>query len=240
LNRPRQRNALSGELLRELRTAVCELGGRPDIRVMVLAGEGPAFSSGHDLREIEASSAVDVERVFALCASVMRAIREAPQPVIARVHGIATAAGCQLVAACDLAIAAESATFATPGVNIGLFCSTPAVPVVRAIGRKRAMEMLLTGTPIDARTALDWGLVNRIVPDAELDHAVDDLAEKIVSASRRTVAIGKQAFYRQIELPETEAYALATDVMCANAATEDAKEGINAFLNRRRPVWRDD
>jgi enoyl-CoA hydratase/carnithine racemase len=158
--------------------------------------------------------------------------------VIARVHGIATAAGCQLVAACDLAIAADTATFATPGVNIGLFCSTPAVPLVRAIGRKRAMEMLLTGAPISAQTALEWGLVNRVVSGRDLDASVDDFAKQIVSASGRTVAIGKQAFYQQVEMAESEAYAYATGVMCENVATEDAKEGIGAFLNRRRPVWR--
>ncbi len=237
LNRPAQRNALSGELLADLERSIVACSGDPAVRAIVVAGRGPAFSAGHDLRELARSSAADVERLFRDCARVMQAIREAPKPVIARVHGIATAAGCQLVAACDLAVAAESATFATPGVNIGLFCSTPAVPLVRAIGRKRALEMLLTGEPIDARTALDWGLVNRVVPDAALDEALDRLLEPLLRASAHTIALGKQGFYRQVEVAESEAYRLASGLMCENAASEDAREGIDAFLGKRTPRW---
>jgi len=236
LDRPAQRNALSGGLLDELDRALAAID--PSARAVVLAARGPAFSAGHDLRELGAASPVETEAVFRSCARVMRRLRELPQPVVARVHGIATAAGCQLVAACDLAVAAESATFATPGVRIGLFCSTPAVPLVRAIGRKRALEMLFTGEAIDARTALEWGLVNRVVPDAELDRAVDALLAPILAASPHTIAIGKRTFYRQIEQPEDEAYGVASEAMCSNAADDDAREGIDAFLARRRPTWK--
>lgn len=237
LNRPRQRNALSGALLAELRRVLEEVGGSA-ARVVVLGGAGPAFCSGHDLRELRDATPAATEEIFAACEQVMLAIHALPQPVIARVHGVATAAGCQLVAACDLAVAAEEATFATPGVGIGLFCSTPAVPIVRAIGRKRSLEMLLTGEPIDAATALEWGLVNRVVPAAALDAEIERLASKIAATSATTVALGKQAFYRQIDLAETDAYDVASRAMCDNAATEDAREGIAAFLEKRRPVWR--
>ncbi len=237
LNRPRQRNALSGALLAELQRALEEIAASP-ARVVVLAGAGPAFCSGHDLRELKDASPGETEALFAACERVMLGLHELPQPVIARVHGVATAAGCQLVAACDLAVAAEEATFATPGVGIGLFCSTPAVPVVRAIGRKRSLEMLLTGEPIDAAAALEWGLVNRVVPAAELDAEIERLASKITAASAATVALGKRAFYRQIDLAESEAYGLASRAMCENAAIDDAREGIAAFLEKRRPRWR--
>jgi enoyl-CoA hydratase/carnithine racemase len=238
LNRPAQRNALSRELLKHLGTTIDELARDDGVRVIVLAANGPIFSSGHDLREIGGATESEAEAIFRLCADVMRSIREAPQPVIARVHGLATAAGCQMVAACDLAVAAESARFATPGVSIGLFCSTPAVPLVRAIGRKRALEMLLTAEPISAHTACDWGLVNRVVPDGELDAAVEQIAARIEAASRSTIALGKRGFYHQLELPESEAYDFASGLMCDNSRDADAHEGIDAFLKKRKPVWR--
>lgn len=237
MNRPRERNALSLPLLRELGAALDECARRADLRAVILGGNGPAFSAGHDLREIQAASATAIEELFSCCAGVMLRLQEIPQPVIARVHGIATAAGCQLVAACDLAVAADSATFATPGINIGFFCSTPAVPVVRSVGRKRAMEMLLTGTPIDARTACDWGLVNRVAPAAEIDAAIQPFIDRIVASSAETIALGKRAFYRQLGRDERDAYEIASAVMCANALAPDAREGIAAFLEKRRPVW---
>ena len=238
LNRPRERNALSTPLLRELGHALDACAADPAVRAIVLAGNGPAFSAGHDLREIRSSSPEETEELFATCAQVMLRMQEIPQPVLARVHGVATAAGCQLVAACDLAVAADAATFATPGINIGFFCSTPAVPVARAVGRKRAMEMLLTGDPIDARTALAWGLVNRVVPATELDDAVARFTDKIVASSADTIALGKRAFYRQLGVDEREAYEIASAVMCENALTDDAREGIAAFIEKRRAVWR--
>lgn len=237
LNRPRERNALSRPLLGALAEALDTCADRRDVRVVVLAADGPAFSAGHDLREIAGASPEAIEELFSCCARVMLRIQEIPQPVIARVHAIATAAGCQLVAACDLAVAAEAATFATPGISIGFFCSTPAVPVVRSVGRKRAMEMLLTGTPIDARTACEWGLVNRVVPSSGLDSAVGAFCDKIVASSADTIALGKRAFYRQIGHDEREAYEIASAVMCENALTPDAREGIAAFLEKRRPIW---
>lgn len=237
LNRPRERNALSRALLGDLADALDACAERRDLRVVVLAGDGPAFSAGHDLREIGNASVEEIEELFSCCARVMLRLQEIPQPVIARVHGIATAAGCQLVAACDLAVAADTATFATPGINIGFFCSTPAVPVVRSVGRKRAMEMLLTGAPIDARTACDWGLVNRVVRPTDLDDAIGALCEKMVASSADTIALGKRAFYRQIGHDEREAYEIASAVMCQNALTPDAREGITAFLEKRRPIW---
>jgi enoyl-CoA hydratase/carnithine racemase len=237
LDRPRERNALSRTLLSELDAALSACASRPDIRVVILAGHGPAFSAGHDLREIRSATPEDIDDLFARCARVMLRLHELPQPVIARVHGIATAAGCQLVAACDLAVAVDTATFATPGINIGLFCSTPAVPVVRSIGRKRAMEMLLTGAPIDARTAAEWGLVNRVVAESDLDATIQVLVDKIVASSGDTIALGKRAFYRQIELDERVAYDVASSAMCENAVTADAREGIAAFIEKRRPVW---
>jgi len=239
LNRPQQRNALSEELLRELAAALRDCSSRGDIRVAVIAGNGPVFSAGHDLRELGDASSKSIGEIFRACSDVMLGIQELAIPVIARVHGMATAAGCQLVAACDLAIASEGARFATPGVNIGLFCSTPAVPLVRAIGRKRALEMLLTGTPISAATAAEWGLSNSVVPEAELDRAVSDLAEKIAAASRSTVALGKRAFYAQVSRADADAYESASAAMVENAASADAVEGIDAFLTRRPPRWRD-
>lgn len=237
LNRPRERNALSRALLLDLEAALDICAARSDLRIVVLGGNGPAFSAGHDLREIRSASPDAIADLFALCARVMLKLQEIPQPVVARVHGIATAAGCQLVAACDLAVAAEKATFATPGINIGFFCSTPAVPVVRSVGRKRAMEMLLTGSPIDAATASAWGLVNRVVPEGRLDLAIQALIDAIVASSSTTIALGKRAFYQQLGCDEREAYAIASATMCENAAMPDAREGIDAFLEKRRPVW---
>ena len=238
LNRPAQRNALSLEVMEEV-TATLERTGRdPEVRAIVIEAAGPAFCAGHDLGEMVGRDLAFYQRVFDVCTRMMDAIHDVPQPVIARVHGIATAAGCQLVAACDLAVAAEEARFATPGVRIGLFCSTPMVPLSRAVGRKRALEMLLTGTPIDAATALDWGLVNRVVPAEQLEEAVADLAAKIAAASPLVVGLGKQAFYRQIDLDKRQAYDLTKAVMTMNAMTGDAQEGICAFLEKRPPAWK--
>jgi enoyl-CoA hydratase/carnithine racemase len=237
LNRPDQRNALSCELLSALTRAMAEQSSSHEVRVIVVAGSGPVFSAGHDLRELQSSTAEEAADLFRLCSDVMAGIQDLPVPVIARVHGMATAAGCQLVAACDLAVAAEDARFATPGVNIGLFCSTPAVPLVRAIGRKRAFEMLLTGTPISAQTALGWGLVNRVVPASELDRNVDELACQIASRSGATITLGKRVFYEQLALDDRSAYSLASEAMVENGASPDAREGIDAFLTRREPRW---
>ena len=233
LNRPERRNALSLALMQELIAALRGV----DTRVAVLEGAGPCFSAGHDLSEMTGRTLPFYQELFTVCTELMETIQGIPQPVIAKVHGIATAAGCQLVAACDLAVAEEAARFATPGVRIGLFCSTPMVEVSRAVGRKRALEMLLTGTPIDAATAAEWGLVNGVVPAAELDSAVVDLATRIADASPLTVGLGKQAFYRQIDLDKRQAYDLTKVVMSMNALAADAQEGICAFLEKRPPTW---
>lgn len=235
--RPERRNALSIDMMRELVAAFHALAADSETRVIVLAGEGPAFSAGHDLNEMRGRDATFYRALFDQCTRLMETIQEIPQPVVARVHGIATAAGCQLVASCDLAVAASNATFATPGVRIGLFCSTPMVALTRAIGRKRAMEMLLTGIAIDAETACAWGLVNRVVPAAELDQAVDQLATRILEASPLPITLGKQAFYRQIELEQHQAYAYTKEIMTLNALTNDAQEGMCAFLEKRVPRW---
>lgn len=237
MNRPEKCNPLSTAMMAEMIDRLRAIGQRGEIRAVILAGAGPAFSAGHDLAELRGRDLAFYRREFDLCAQLMETIEAIPQPVIARVHGIATAAGCQLVAACDLAVAGESARFATPGVKIGLFCSTPMVALSRAIGRKRAMEMLLSGTPIDARTAAEWGLVNRVVPDADLAAETRKLAAQIIEASSLTVAIGKQAFYAQIDLDQRKAYDYAKEVMSLNAMAADAQEGIGAFLEKRRPVW---
>jgi enoyl-CoA hydratase/carnithine racemase len=238
LNRPAQRNALSRELMEDVTAALGDLGADPEIRVVVLGGRGPAFSAGHDLSEMVGLELAEYREIFELCTRMMSAIHELPQPVIARVHGMATAAGCQLVAACDLVVASTEARFATPGVKIGLFCTTPMVEVTRSVGRKRALEMLLTGTPIDAETAADWGLVNRVVAPDELDAATDALARQIASASSLTVGVGKRAFYRQIDLGLDAAYDVCQEVMSENAAAEDAQEGMSSFLEKRQPIWR--
>jgi enoyl-CoA hydratase/carnithine racemase len=238
LNRPAQRNALSRELMADVTAALKALGADPAVRVVVLAGRGPAFSAGHDLSEMVGLELDDYREIFELCTRMMTAIHELPQPVIARVHGMATAAGCQLVAACDLVVSSSEARFATPGVKIGLFCTTPMVEVTRSIGRKRALEMLLTGTAIDAETAADWGLVNKVVAPDELDAATDELARQIASASSLTVGLGKRAFYRQIDLGLDAAYDHCQEVMSENATAEDAQEGMSAFLGKRPPTWR--
>ena len=233
LERPERRNALSLELMRELQRALEEAKGR----VVVIAGAGPAFSAGHDLNELVACDGDEAAELFDTCAALMTTVQSIGQPVIARVHGVATAAGCQLVASCDLAVAEEGARFATPGVRIGLFCSTPMVPLTRAIGPKRAMQMLLTGDLIDAATAVEWGLVNAAVPLDELDASVDALAHEVAEASPMVLALGKRTFYEQVGLPQGDAYALAAKVMTENAATDDAHEGITAFLEKRPPSW---
>ena len=233
LDRPDRRNALSLELMRELQAALEQVTGR----VVVIAGAGAAFSAGHDLTELVGCGADEAEELFATCATLMTTVQSIPQPVIAKVHGVATAAGCQLVASCDLAIAESGARFATPGVRIGLFCSTPMVPLTRAIGPKRAMQMLLTGDLVDASTAIEWGLINDAVPAAELDAAVRALAERIAEASPMVLALGKRTFYEQAGVSQADAYALAAKVMTENAATADAQEGIQAFLDKRRPTW---
>jgi enoyl-CoA hydratase/carnithine racemase len=233
LNRPDKRNALSLSMMEDLTAAVRAAQGA----VVVIAGAGPAFSAGHDLGEMVGRDADFYDELFTACTVLMEALHDLPQPVIAKVHGVATAAGCQLVAACDLAVAEAGARFATPGVKIGLFCSTPMVPLSRAVGRKRALQLLLTGEFIDAPTAADWGLVNLVVPAGELDDTVTGLARQIASASAATVGIGKAAFYDQIDLPEREAYELTRRVMAGNAAIPDAQEGITAFLEKRAPTW---
>src|SRR5919201_1201325 len=230
LNRPEKRNALSLELMEELIDGLETLRTNREVRAIVIDGAGPAFSAGHDLSEMVGRDVAFYERLFDVCTVLMETIHGVPQPVIAKVHGVATAAGCQLVAACDLAVATDDARFATPGVKIGLFCSTPMVPLSRAIGRKRALEMLVTGDLIDARTALDWGLVNRVVPADGLEDAVAELVEKIAASSPLTVGIGKEAFYAQVELDEHRAYDLTKSVMAMNSLAADAQEGICAFL----------
>jgi enoyl-CoA hydratase/carnithine racemase len=238
MNRPERRNALSVPMMQELIGALDVLGKDDAVRVIIVAGNGPAFSAGHDLREMIGSSEGACKNVFAVCTTLMLKVQDTPQPVIAKVNGIATAAGCQLVATCDLVVASEAATFATPGVKIGLFCTTPMVAVTRAIGRKRAFQMLFTGTAIDAETAADWGLVNRVVPASELDATTRALALQIADASSLTVTIGKRAFYAQIDQDVHDAYDYARDVMTKNAVAVDAQEGMTAFIEKRQPVWR--
>ncbi len=239
LNRPDRRNALSQSVMTEMLKALDIVEADPETRVLVIEGRGPAFSAGHDLAEMTANrNRAFYEELFATCVRVMTRLHELPQPVIAKVHGVATAAGCQLVAACDLAVAADDARFSTPGVNIGLFCSTPMVPVARSIGPKRALEMLFTGEMIDARTAFDWGLVNRVVPAERLDGEVAALAQRIAAASPYVLALGKRAFYAQDNLPEAGAYEITAPVMVGNAQSDDAHEGMRAFLEKRAPRWR--
>ena len=237
LDNPARRNPLSLAVLRDLISAVASFGADPEVRVIVISGTPPAFSAGHDLAEMVDRSDDFYEELFDVCCELMAAIRNVPQPVVAAVDGIATAAGCQVVAACDLVVATEGSRFATPGVRIGLFCSVPMVPLSRAIGRKRALEMLLTGDPIDAATAADWGLVNRVVPAGELQEAVAELAGRIGRFSAGVLAIGKRAFYEQLDRAEPEAYDYTRRVMAANAAMDDAQEGIEAFLDKRPAVW---
>ncbi len=240
LNRPEKRNALSLELMGDMQNKLNLVAQKKNIRVIVIRGNGPAFCAGHDLNEM---TGVDYDihhfnKIFSVCAKMMQTLQDLPQPVIAQVHGIATAAGCQLVAACDLAIAETNAQFATPGVKIGLFCSTPAVPLVRAIGRRRAMEMLLSGRFVSAQEAERFGLVNRVVDPDTLAERTRDWAMDIAQFSRDTIAFGKQAFYRQIALTEAAAYDFVTHAMAINCLSEDAQEGMSAFLEKRTPVWK--
>jgi enoyl-CoA hydratase/carnithine racemase len=238
LNRPAARNALSVPLMEALEAALAAIAGDPAVRVAVIAANGPVFCAGHDLREVRATPTREAyELLFATCSRLMLRIVTLPKPVIARVQGVATAAGCQLVATCDLAVAGEAARFATPGVDIGLFCSTPMVALTRAVGRKAAMEMLLTGDMVPAWRAREIGLVNRVVADAELEEATRALAGQIASKSPLTVKIGKEAFYRQAEMGLADAYAYASEVMTRNMLARDAEEGIDAFLQKRSPVW---
>lgn len=237
LNRPQRRHALSLELLQALDQALSAIAEDEAVRVVVIASTGNVFSSGHDLGEMVGKSAEEYSELFSTCARVMQRLRLIPQPAIARVQGLATAAGCQLVAACDLAVAAEGARFATPGVKIGLFCTTPMVPLVRNVAPKVAMEMLLTGQPITAAQALAAGLVNRVVPEDQLDAAVNEFTQSILSSSPLTIAMGKRAFYDQLALPEPAAYGQAVDIMVDNALQHDAQEGISAFLQKRPPQW---
>jgi enoyl-CoA hydratase/carnithine racemase len=237
LNRPQRRNALSLSLMRELIDCLNAIGNRHDLRAVILAAAGSVFSSGHDLSEMVGRELGEYEQLFEVCTELMARLQSIPQPVIAEVQGMATAAGCQLVATCDLAIAAEEARFTTPGVRIGLFCTTPMVALSRAVGRKRALEMLLTGEAIDAQTAADWGLVNRVVPADQLRAETVRLARRIAEASDMVVAMGKSAFYAQIDLEQPKAYAYAQEVMSRNAVACDAQEGISAFLGKRAPSW---
>jgi len=237
LNRPSRRNALSMEMMQELLDCLDKIGQDREIHGVVLAAAGKAFSSGHDLSEMVGRDINDYRRTFDVCADLMMKLQSIPQPVVAEVQGVATAAGCQLVATCDLAIASEEATFATPGVRIGLFCTTPMVALTRAVGRKRALAMLLTGDMIDAHTAADWGLVNKVVPASELRAETRKLAERVAQASPLTVSIGKQAFYAQIDLDQPKAYAYAKEIMTLNSMAADAQEGISAFLEKRTACW---
>jgi len=239
MNRPQARNALSMGLMTALIEALAQVGADPAVKVVVLAAAGPAFCAGHDLKEMRADPRREAyAAVFQRCGQLMTAIVRLPKPVIAKVHAMATAAGCQLVASCDLAISADGAKFATPGVNIGLFCSTPMVALSRAVGRKAAMEMLLTGHPIDAAEAVRIGLINRAVPAGQLDAEVAALADTVAAKSPLTLAIGKEAFYRQVEMDLDAAYAYTAEVMTTNMLAQDAAEGIDAFLGKRAPVWR--
>jgi enoyl-CoA hydratase/carnithine racemase len=236
MNRASRRNSLSAAHLGELLAAFREVG-QSDATGVVLAGAGPVFSAGHDFGDVAGRDLAGTRDLLRLCTDLMRTIQSVPQVVVARVHGLATAAGCQLVASCDLAVASESAGFALPGGKGGWFCHTPAVPVARAVGRKRLMELALTGDVIDAATALDWGMVNRVVPDAELDDAVAELLGRATRGSRASKALGKQTLYAQLDRPEADAYAIALEVMAAASQTPAAREGMASFLEKRKPAW---
>ena len=237
LANPERRNSLSLEVMDALTSAIRAIGASDEVRAVILRAEGPVFSAGHDLREMTGGDIKHYRHVFDRCTEMMTAIQAIPQPVIAQIDGVATAAGCQLVATCDLAIASEASRFATPGVKIGLFCSTPMVALTRSIGRKRALEMLLTGKMIGAAQAAEWGLVNRVVPSERLPEETRRLAMDIAAASSLTVGLGKQAFYSQIDLDQPKAYDYAKEVMSMNALAADAQEGMCAFLEKRQPVW---
>ncbi len=237
LANPERRNSLSLEVMDALTSAIREIGASDEVRAVILQAEGPVFSAGHDLREMTGGDIKHYRHVFDRCTEMMTAIQAIPQPVIAQIDGVATAAGCQLAATCDLAVASETSRFATPGVKIGLFCSTPMVALTRSIGRKRALEMLLTGKMIDAAQAAEWGLVNHVVPSDRLAEETRRLAMDIAAASSLTVGLGKQAFYSQIDLDQPKAYDYAKEVMSMNALAADAQEGMCAFLEKRQPVW---
>ena len=238
LNRPEKRNALSLELLEELSALLTTIGENKDVKVVIIKGEGKVFCAGHDISQLKGHDMAYFQAIFDACVTVMEKMQRLPQPVIAQVHGVATAAGCQLVAACDLAVAEEGTRFGTPGVKIGLFCTTPGVPLVRAIGRKRALEMLLTGRMIAAEEAAQCGLINKVVPAGELAKETRALAETIAEASSFTVSMGKEAFYTQVNLADAQAYDYAKQAMVANLFAEDAQEGLSAFLRKRKPVWK--
>jgi len=239
LNRPKKRNALSLAMLKEFANCIQEVGEKRRVKVVIVRAAGEHFCAGHDLNEILGRDIQGIRHLFATCMDLMMEIQGIPQPVIAQVRGIATAAGCQLVAACDLALAEEGARFATPGVKLGLFCSTPMVPLSRVVGRKMALEMLLTGEFIDAHRARESGLVNRVVPAGQLEEATWQLAQQIAQYSLVPLGIGKQAFYQQIHMDDRRAYHFTKEVISANATMEDAVEGISAFLEKRPPVWKD-
>ena len=237
MNRPEKRNALSQELMTELLRCMDRIARNHEVSVVILRGEGPAFSAGHDLSEMVDRKSQFYQTLFDTCTRLMERLQSIPQPIIAEVHGIATAAGCQLAASCDLCVASEDARFATPGVKIGLFCTTPMVALTRALPPKQAMEMLLTGEFMDAQEAEHHGLVNRVVPSDKLEEETISLAQKICEASPGIVAIGKETFYRQLQMPQSQAYAYAKEVMALNATLPDAREGISAFLEKRTPRW---
>ncbi len=237
MNRPQRRNALSLDHMRELIAAFAEVGGS-DALGIVLAGNGPVFSAGHDFADVVDADLTEVRALLSTCAELMNLMQQVPQPVVARVHGLATAAGCQLVATADLAVASEDAGFAAPGGKGGWFCHTPMVAIARNVGRKRAAEMAMSGDVISAPTALDWGLVNQVVPAAQLDSAVTSLLERVTRGSADSKGIGKQAFYAQIDLDQPKAYAYAVEVMAATSQLPEAREGMRAFLGKRKPVWR--
>ncbi|MGB3256669.1 MAG: enoyl-CoA hydratase [Ornithinimicrobium sp.] len=237
LNLPDQRNPLSVAMMQALSEELKVIGRDADVRVVVIRGEGKVFSSGHNLREMTDRGIDEQRHIFEVCTEMMQTVQQIPQPVIAQVHGVAAAAGCQLVATCDLAVAADSTLFLTPGVRIGLFCSTPMVALSRNVGRKRAMEMLLMGEPITADTAVEWGLINRSVPADQLEDEVWRFVEKLSASSPLTMSIGKQAFYQQIDVSQEQAYELMSETMTGNVVSADAQEGIDAFLTKREPVW---
>jgi enoyl-CoA hydratase/carnithine racemase len=237
LNRPNRRNALSLAMMNELIDCLTRIGEDRNLRAVILAAAGKVFCSGHDLGEMVGRDLTEYRHLFDVCTNLMEKIQSIPQPVIAQVQGIATAAGCQLVATCDMAVAAEECTFATPGVKIGLFCTTPMVALSRAVGRKHALQMLMTGLAVPAATAAEWGLINMVVPAAELAGAARNLANQIAGASSMTITLGKAAFYTQIDLDQPKAYAYAKEVMSMNALAMDAQEGISSFLEKRQPCW---
>lgn len=238
LNRPEKRNALSLELLQELTALLTSISQKDGVRVVIIKGEGKVFCAGHDISQLVNHEMTFYMAIFDTCVEVMEKIQRLPQPVIAQVHGVATAAGCQLVAACDLAVAEEGTLFGTPGVKIGLFCTTPGVPLVRAVGRKRALEMLLTGRMISAREAEQYGLISKVVPDGQLSAETRSLAQKIAQASPLTLSIGKAAFYTQVNMADAQAYDYAKQAIVNNLFAEDAQEGLSAFLEKRKPTWK--